>query len=393
MRGAPLSTLRAVAVDPEPAIAVSRLSLTEFRCFARAVLEPDARPVVLTGPNGAGKTNLLEALSLLTPGAGLRGARLAELTRRQAGPAARWAVAASVETARGLVDIGTGLASTGGEQRRVVQIDGRPARSQAALAEAVCALWLTPPMDRLFLDGAAPRRRFLDRLVFGFDVGHAARLAAYQRALRERAGLLRDAPADPAWLKALEGAMAANGVAVAAARRAMVSRLGRVLGDGVGPFPGAEVALDGSVEAWLDEMPAVDAEARFAAALAASRRHDGEAGGAAQGPHRTDFVVRHRALAVPAAQCSTGEQKALLIAIVLAAARLRAVERGAAPLLLLDEVAAHLDAEHRAALFDAICASAAQAWMTGTDRATFAALGARAQFFVVGQGRVTAAYG
>ena len=384
--------MQPLAVEPGPArtIAVSRLSLTEFRCFARAALAPDARPVVLTGPNGAGKTNVLEALSLLTPGAGLRGARLGELARRRAGPAARWAVAASVETTHGMVEIGTGQAKTSAERRRVVNIDGRPARGQAALADAVCALWLTPPMDQLFLDGTAPRRRFLDRLVFGFDAGHAVRLAAYRRALRERARLLRAATADSAWLKALEGAMAANGVAVAAARRATVSRLGRVLGDGVGPFPGAEVALDGSIESWLDEMPAVDAETRFADALAASRRRDAEAGGATHGPHRTDFAVRHGPLSAPAAQCSTGEQKALLIAIVLAAARLRAIERGAAPLLLLDEVAAHLDPEHREALFDAICASGAQAWMTGTDRAIFGALGDRAQFFAVGNDGVTA---
>ncbi len=386
-----LSTLRSLAFEPSPAtITVSHLSLTEFRCFERAALAIDARPVVLTGPNGAGKTNVLEALSLLTPGTGLRGARLADFIRRDAGPTAHWAVAASIDTGLGLVSIGTGQAGTCGEQRRAIRIDGRPARGQAELAEVMCALWLTPAMDRLFLDGPAPRRRFLDRLVFGFDAGHAGRLAAYQRALRERARLLRQSTVESAWLGTLEGVMAGNGVAVAAARRATVGRLGQVLGDGVGPFPGASVALDGSVENWLGEMPAVDAEARFAEALAASRRHDAETGAARQGPHRTDFTIRHGTSAQPAEQCSTGEQKALLITIVLAAARLRAAERGTAPLLLFDEVAAHLDAAHRRALFDAICASGAQAWMTGTDRSVFDGLGEDAQYFSVGDGAVTA---
>ncbi|MFQ5958616.1 MAG: DNA replication/repair protein RecF [Alphaproteobacteria bacterium] len=371
-------------------VAVSRLALTDFRCFANTVLVCDSRPAVLTGPNGAGKTNILEALSLLAPGSGLRGARLAELVRRDAAPDARWAVAARLDTPRGPVDVGTGGAQGAGELRRVVKIDGRPARGQAALAEVVGALWLTPAMDRLFIDAAAARRRFLDRLVFGFDPAHARRLAAYERALRERTRLLREGPADEAWLTALEGAMAADGVAVAAARRVTVRRLSRALVHGVGPFPGAEVALDGSVEAWLEDMPAVDVESRFAEALNRSRPHDAVAGGAAQGPHRSDLVVRHKGRGVPAAQCSTGEQKTLLIALVLAAAELQAAERGAAPLLLLDEVAAHLDERHRRALFEAICGLGAQAWMSGTDRALFAALGDRARHLAVCEGSVTA---
>ncbi len=372
-------------------VALARLVLTDFRCFASAVLRCDSRPVVLTGPNGAGKTNILEALSLLTPGAGLRGARLADLVRRDAAAGARWAVAARLDTPRGPVDIGTGAAQGAGEPRRVVRIDGRPVRGQAALAEVVGALWLVPAMDRLFVGPAPDRRRFLDRLVFGFDPGHARRLAAYERALRERAHLLRDGPADEAWLAALEEAMAADGVAVAAARRVTVRRLGGALVHGVGPFPGAEVALEGSVEAWLDDMPAVDVEARFGEALERSRGHDAIAGGAAQGPHRSDLVVRHKTKGVAAAQCSTGEQKALLIALVLAAAELQTAERGATPLLLLDEVAAHLDEPHRRALFDAVCGLGVQAWMSGTDRALFAALGDRAQYFAVREGGLTAA--
>ena len=384
----PLTTVQPVASDEAAArsVAVSRLTLTDFRCFARVELATDARPVVLTGPNGAGKTNLLEALSLLTPGAGLRGARLGDLRRRGAASGARWAVAARVEGLRGAVAVGTGAARA--EGRRVVRIDGRPVRGQAALAEAVSALWLTPAMDRLFVDGAAVRRHFFDRLVLGFDPGHAERLAAYERALRARARLLRDGGGDGAWLAALESAMAGNGVAVAAARRAALRRLEPALVAGVGPFPGAEVALEGAVEADLAAMPAVDAEARLAESLAASRAHDAHAGGAAHGPHRSDLRVRHRANGMPAAQCSTGEQKALLIAIVLAAARAQAAERGATPLLLLDEVAAHLDEDHRGALFEAVARIGAQAWLTGTDRGVFAALGGRAQYFALRGGRV-----
>ncbi len=383
----PLTTLQPVAPDEAAAlsVAVSRLTLTDFRCFARVELATDARPVVLTGPNGAGKTNLLEAISLLTPGAGLRGARINDLRRRDAASGARWAVAARVEGLRGAVTVGTGAARA--EGRRVVRIDGRPVRGQAALAEAVSALWLTPAMDRLFVDGAAVRRHFFDRLVLGFDPGHAERLAAYERALRARARLLRDG-GDAAWLTALESAMAGNGVAVTAARRGALRRLEPALVAGVGPFPGAEVALEGAVEADLAAMPAVDAEVRLAESLAASRAHDAHAGGAAHGPHRSDLRVRHRANGMPASQCSTGEQKALLIAVVLAAARAQAAERGAAPLLLLDEVAAHLDEDHRGALFEAIGGTGAQAWLTGTDRGVFAALGGRAQYFALRGGRV-----
>ncbi|MFQ5783692.1 MAG: DNA replication/repair protein RecF [Alphaproteobacteria bacterium] len=364
--------------------------LTDFRSFSGIVVEPDARPVVLSGPNGAGKTNILEALSLLSPGPGLRRARLGELLRRDAAPDAGWAVAVTVETPQGVFDIGTGQAPGASDSRRVVRIDGRPARGQAALAEAFGVLWLTPAHDRLFVDGAGARRRFLDRLVYGFDPGHARRIAAYERALRERARLLREGPADAVWLDSLEGTMAACGVAVAAGRRATVRDLATVLARGVGPFPGAEVTLDGAVEDWLDAGPAVEAEARFAAALSDARRHDAEAGGARIGPHRSDLAVRHRTKAMPAAQCSTGEQKALLIAMVLAAARLQARRRGAPPLLLLDEVAAHLDEDHRRALFDAIAMIGAQAWLSGTDRALFAAFGDRARFYEVRDSTVMA---
>jgi DNA replication and repair protein RecF len=369
-------------------LAVTRLVLTRFRSYAAARILCDPRPVVLVGPNGAGKTNLLEAVSLLAPGRGLRRARLAEVQRL--GETDGWAVAATVETAAGPVDVGTGRDPAGGE-RRVVRIDGQQARGQTALAEHVAMTWLTPQMDRLFQEGPSARRRFLDRLVFGFDPAHAGRLTRYEQALRERARLLRDGPADPAWLAALEAEMAGSGVAVAAARRDVAGRIGRAAGAGTGPFPAAAVAVVGPLEDLLAGRPALAAEEALRAALAAGRRQDAETGTTGTGPHRSDLDVRHVAKDMPADLCSTGEQKALLIALVLATARVMAAERGTAPMLLLDEVAAHLDAERREALFAALLSLGGQAWMTGTDRAVFDPLGDRAQVFAVADGEVNPA--
>ena len=386
---------QALAPGPErgpeaaPALAVRRLVLGDFRCYARLDLEVGPEPVVLSGPNGAGKTNLLEAISYLGPGRGLRGARLGEVCRR--GADSTWTVAARVDTPSGMVNIGTGLArdSGNGSERRVVKLDGQKARGPAALGDVVSVVWLTPTMDRIFLDGASQRRRFLDRLVYGFDGDHARRVNAYERALRERARLLKGGASDGAWLTALEGTMAEHGTAIAAARRDAVARLRQGMSEGVGPFPAAEVSCMGSLEDWLDEVPALAAEDRFRERLAASRPRDAESGGAAEGPHRSDLRVHHLAKDMPAAQCSTGEQKALLISIVLANARLQAASRGQAPLLLLDEVAAHLDGERRQALFDAVMALGAQAWLTGTERELFAGLEGGAQFLAVRDGAVS----
>ncbi len=387
--------------------AVTRLMVSAFRCYARALLEIDGqgpRLVVLTGPNGAGKTNLLEALSLLAPGRGLRGARLTALDRRLPGPAAgdaaaatAWAVAARLATPLGAIDVGTGRDPATEPQaaraRRIVRIDGAPAGSQAALAKVAAISWLTPQMDRLFLDGAGERRRFLDRLVFCFDPAHAARVAAYEQAMRERMRLLRDGPAggrgDPAWLAALEEQAAAQGVAVAAARCDLVARLDAIAAAQDGPFPSPAIGLDGAVESWLGDRPALAAEDELRARLAQSRGRDADSGGTRWGPHRSDLSVSHRGRGLPAAECSTGEQKALLIAIVLAHARLQAEQRGAAPILLLDEVAAHLDASRRAALHETLVALGAQAWLTGTDEGLFADLAGAAQFFRVRDAVVT----
>lgn len=374
-------------------LAVTRLTVSRFRSYAQARLDCDARPVVLTGPNGAGKTNLLEAVSFLAPGRGLRRAKLSEVERLQPpddwqNPG--WAVAAGVLTPRGAVEIGTGRdpAAAPESERRLVRIDGHPARSQVALAEHVAVVWLTPQMDRLFIEGASGRRRFLDRLVFGFDPGHAGRLSRYENALRERARLLRDGTGDASWLSALEEQMAATGIAVAAARADTVRRLADAARQGVGPFPAPGLALTGAVDALLAERPALEAEEAMRAQLRDGRRQDAETGGACIGPHRSDLSVTYLAKSLPADLGSTGEQKALLIAIVLANARLMRAETGVAPLLLLDEVAAHLDAGRRTALFGEILATGSQAWLTGTDEATFAELGDVASRFTVTEGRL-----
>jgi len=382
----PIRDNPAVAAEAPRAVTVRRLVLKEFRSFAGLRLALDDRPVVLTGPNGAGKTNLLEALSFLSPGQGLRGARLADLARQQSGSSA-WAVAASVQAPGGAVEIGTGCEPQTGE-RRAVRIDGEPARSQSVLSEHLSVSWLTPQMDRLFLEGAAARRRFFDRLVFGHDPLHARRLAAYERSLRERSRLLRTGTAHAAWLDALEETIAGHGVAVAASRRETLARLQAAVEAGVGPFPGAILALEGAVEDWLETMPAVEAEERLRERLAQSRRQDAESGGAAEGPHRSDLAVTHAEKGMAAGLCSTGEQKALLIAMVFADARLRAVRHGAAPLLLLDEVVAHLDQRHRAALFEEVAALGAQAWCTGTEPALFAPFSGAAQNLTVADGAV-----
>jgi DNA replication and repair protein RecF len=385
----------AVAVPSGASGGVARLALTNFRNYREARLTLGAGLVVLTGPNGAGKTNLLEALSFLAPGRGLRNARLAEVDRRQApeigaadgatGPG--WAVAATVATRSGAVRIGTGREAADGE-RRVVRIDSEPAKSQAALGERLAVVWLTPQMDRLLVEGPGARRRFLDRLVLALDPAHASRVAAYEQALRERTRLLREGPADAAWLAALEEVLASQGVAVAAARRAAVRRLDDACAAAEGPFPQARLALAGVVEAWLDEMPALAAEAKLARVLAKDRRQDALSGGAATGPHRSDLVVSVAASGLAAAHASTGEQKALLISIVLAHARLQLSLRGEPPLLLLDEIAAHLDAGRRAALFAELARLDGQAWLSGTDASVFAPLRGRGQFLAVRDGAV-----
>ncbi|WP_293334321.1 DNA replication/repair protein RecF [Parvibaculum sp.] len=369
-----------------PCARLSRLVVTDFRSYARAELALDGRPVVLTGDNGAGKTNLLEAVSLLSPGRGLRGVPYAEIARDSG--AGGWAVAATLETQDGAVRVGTGI-EPGVEtaRSRQVRVGGEQA-GPSALAELVSVVWLTPAMDRLFVEGASERRRFLDRLVMGFDPAHGTRAGAYDRALRERNKLLADNVFDDAWLSGLEGQMAEHGVALAAARVEMLARLrGALEAAQEGPFPRARVAIEGSLEAAILSEAAVDVEDAFRDRLKEMRGRDAAAGRALDGPHRSDLLVRHAAKDREARLCSTGEQKALLIGMVLANARLLAA-RGHPPLLLLDEIAAHLDEERRAALFDEIVGLNLQAFMTGTDPSLFQSLGERAQSLAVAKGEI-----
>jgi DNA replication and repair protein RecF len=377
-------------------VGVTRLVLTDFRNYREARLTLGTEPVVLTGPNGSGKTNLLEAISFLAPGRGLRAARLSDIDRRQNADEGSlsshgWAVAATVETRRGTVRIGTGRDGTIGE-RRIVRIDGEPVRGQAQLGERLGLVWLTPLMDRLLIEGPGGRRRFLDRLVLGFDPAHASRVMAYEQALRERARLLRDGPTDTSWLAALEEVMAEQGVAVTAGRREAVRQLDAACADAEGPFPRARLSLVGAVENWLEAIPALAAETKFASELAANRQSDAQAGGAILGPHRSDLRVTLAEKGIAAELASTGEQKALLISILLAHAKLQQATRGEPPLLLLDEIAAHLDANRRAALFDALLRIDSQAWLTGTDEALFAPMRGEAQFLSARDGKVTSTF-
>lgn len=371
-----------------PSLAVVRLRLTSFRSYGQLGLDPTPRPVALFGPNGAGKTNLLEAVSLLAPGRGLRSARPQELANREG--TGSWAVAAVLECGAERYDVGTGL-EPGESERRQVRIDGQAARGATALADFSAAVWLTPAMDRLLAEGPGARRKLLDRVAFGFDPGHAGRVTAYEKALGERSRLLteRGLKADAAWLSGLEEIMAAKGVAVAAARIEAMKRLEAAMAKGPDCFPRPELGLLGSAEEELRRLPAIEVEDRFREGLKAARIRDAETGGAGLGPHRSDLVVRHAAKRMPAALCSTGEQKALLVSLILGWARALAEARGFVPLVLLDEVAAHLDESRRAQLFEALDSLNAQTWATGTDAHLFSAWATRAQLFCVDAGHVT----
>jgi DNA replication and repair protein RecF len=350
-------------------MAVTRLVLTDFRNHRDAVLTPGTGFVVLTGENGAGKTNVLEAVSLLAPGRGLRRAPLAEMVRQ--GAAGGFGVAASL----GDTDIGTGTQPDALE-RRLVRINGAAAAA-TALAEWVTVLWLTPAMDRLFVEGPGERRRFLDRLTLALAPGHAHHSTRYEAAMRQRNRLLADeAPADPEWLSALEARMAEHGAEIDTARRAMVAALAeRIADQPEGVFARAGLAIEG----WQGDARTLARDLRD------GRRRDAAAGRTLAGPHRADLLVTHLGKQQPAHLCSTGEQKALLLGLVLAHAELVADRVGRAPILLLDEVAAHLDPGRRAALFERL-AGCGQVWMTGTEPALFEAAPGAATRYVVANG-------
>ena len=380
--------------DTLPLPRVERLQLTEFRNYDELILALDGRHVVLTGENGAGKTNLLEAVSFLAPGRGMRRASYDAVTRH--GAERGFAVAALVEGALGEARLGTGYLpgaegpdgeGTGGSRR--VRIDGVNAPRADALCDHVRIAWLSPASDGLFTGPAGDRRRFLDRLVLTLDPAHSARMSAYERAMRQRNRLLDERPLEDAWFNGLEWQMAELGAAIAIARVELVALLSAMverLPDG--PFPRAHIAIDGDVEANATSMAAVDLEERLRVALAQSRPRDRGAGRSTVGPHTSDLTVVHAPKGMPASLCSTGEQKALLVGLTLAHARLVGESSGLPPILLLDEIAAHLDARRRAALFDILEGLGGQAFMTGTDRALFEPLGDRAQFLLVHEGEV-----
>lgn len=386
---------------------LTRLALVDFRNYG----ELDLRlmglsrpcPIVLAGPNGAGKTNLLEAISYLAPGRGIKGARLGDLTRL--GADGSWSVSARLQTAAGEIEVGTGVQKTAGKrtdetegggnstdveetlserlperlpERRMVRIDGSPSRP-ASLARIATILWLTPRMDRLFVEGSSARRRFLDRLVLGLHVGHGREIAAYERAMRERLNLLTRHGVDggdPDWLTALERQMAEHGVAVAAGRIDAIGHLTeQIVNQPAGAFPKATLALHGILETGLQTAAALQVEEDFAGKLARNRAADARSGRTSEGPHRSDMLATHMAKGLAANLCSTGEQKALLVGLLLANAAMLKTREDRAPILLLDEIAAHLDEAHRRALFDSLLDLQCQTWLTGTDMALFEPLG------------------
>jgi DNA replication and repair protein RecF len=390
---------------------LTRLALTDFRSYADALITPGPGFVVLTGENGAGKTNILEAVSLLTPGRGLRQAALSEMARSDGpggfGVAARLSLPLPLAGGdRGVgsptnalpdrnveptpspsrkwegseIDIGTGTLATAPE-RRQVRINGAAAAANA-LGEWLSVLWLTPAMDRLFVEGASGRRRFLDRLVLAREPQHGVHAARYEAAMRARNRLLAEPEgADPAWLAALEAGMAEHGAVIAETRNRIVAALGeRLARQAEGPFARAGLALGG----WL---PGADAQAALADQLKAGRGRDAAAGRTLAGPHRTDLQVTHLGKRQPAERCSTGEQKALLLGLVLAHADLVAEDRGRRPILLLDEVAAHLDPLRRSALFKRLSCGG-QVWMTGTERALFEGLDGGTSWLRIAEGSV-----
>jgi DNA replication and repair protein RecF len=377
--------------DAPPRVHLTRLSLINFRNYRVLSIDLEPAMIVLTGENGAGKTNLLEAVSLLSPGRGLRRANYGEIAND--GTQDGFAIHAVVDGPQGACEIGTGTMGQpgGAEGGRRVRINGATAKSAEDMLEWMRVVWLTPAMDSLFTGPAGDRRRFLDRLVLAIDPAHGKRALDYEKAMRGRNRLLQEERPDAKWLDAIETEMAETGVAIAAARaelvkllRAMIERL-----PADSPFPKSDIAIAGPVEETIGQMAAVDSEERLKQALRDGRPRDHAAGRTLEGPHRSDLIVHHRPKDMPAGLCSTGEQKALLVGLMLAHARLTGELAGMAPILLLDEIAAHLDRQRRAALFAILEDLNCQALMTGTEASLFSALEGKAQFLTVAGGTVS----
>jgi DNA replication and repair protein RecF len=371
------------------AAAIRRLTLTNFRTYRAASLEVVGNLVLLIGPNGTGKTNLIEAISLLMPGRGLRRATFEEIAFSEGDDS--WVISTEMEGMLGLATLGTGIEPPADDtaSTRKCRIDREPVTSAAAFADHLRVVWLTPAMDQLFSGPASERRRFLDRLVLAVDAEHSGRVNALERSLRSRNRLLEEPRPDPHWLDAIEHETAELGVAVAALRAETVRRLqGALAARKDNAFPSAEIALDGWIERLLPDHPAIEIEDRYRTVLRDNRARDTAAGRTTDGPHLTDLTVVYAPKNIPASDASTGEQKALLIGLVLAHAGLIAEMTGFAPVLLLDEVVAHLDPARRAALYDALTRLGAQVWMTGADPLAFAEIADRAEVFEISPGHV-----
>ncbi|MDE2445417.1 MAG: DNA replication/repair protein RecF [Alphaproteobacteria bacterium] len=372
---------------------INRLTLSDFRNYATLRIEPTCPLVALTGNNGAGKTNILEAVSLLVPGRGLRGSAFNVVARLSG--SGSWAVAATVDVPEGEFHLGTSFegdpsSEDGGNAGRNAMVDGEVQRSSGVLTNYLKMLWLTPAMDRLFAGPASDRRRFFDRLVAAFDSHHGARFSAFEKLMRERNFLLQDHRSDAVWLSSIERQMAEQAVAIATARNAAAETLARHFAGHAdqSPFPWGILQLVGEIEVLAAHNPAVQAEEEYARLLFDSRGADRAQQRTLKGPHRTDFSVTHGPKNVPADLCSTGEQKALLIGLILAQAKAVKELVGAAPILLLDEVAAHLDAARRRGLFESLTRLGVQAWMTGTDESLFGEAGPQAALYHVEQGEI-----
>ena len=375
-----------------PAARIRRLRLNNFRTYRTAQIDVNAQAVVLVGPNGAGKTNVLEAISFLAPGRGLRRATLEDVAFVEGDGS--WAVSADAEGSLGLAMLASGIeppAAEDAQASRKCRIDREPVSSANAFLDHLRINWLVPAMDQLFAGPASERRRFLDRLVLAVDAEHMTRVNALERSLRSRNRLLEDPRADPHWLDAIEHETAELAVAVSAMRAETVSRLQGALAerrDPPSPFPAADISLDGWMDRLVRSHPAVEVEDRYRTILRDNRPRDAAAGRTLDGPHLTDLSVSYAAKGIAAVDGSTGEQKALLISLVLAHTRLIAEMSGFAPVLLLDEVVAHLDPLRRAALYDELGQLGAQIWMTGADASAFADLTGRADIFDVSPGNI-----
>ena len=379
---------------------IRKLSVSNFRNYSKVSLEPSQQMVVLLGNNGAGKTNLLEAISMLSPGRGLRRAQLTQLNRAKIDTTdedniietqRQWAVSVKVESNGFQTRIGTGCATTfadGKIAKRLVKINGDIVKSQVSLNDYLTLSWLTPQMDRLFLEGSSQRRRFLDRLVFAFDALHSKRVNRYNHALRERKKLLLSWTQDASWLNAIENSLAEMGVAIAVTRQDLIRRLSPIIGKNMGLFPSAIISMEGEVESWLEDGSALEVEQRFREELKKSRANGFSEYSQIPGPHRSEFNCVHSSNKMEASLCSTGEQKALLVSIVLSHAILRKKECGSAPILLLDEISAHLDKRRRSSLFELLQNLESQIWMTGTESGAFSDILKIAETYNISEGKI-----